>query len=98
MYVIVLHELIDPPTAFARGEQLMRGDGAPEEVRVLQFFPSRQGDAVTCLWESPSLAAVQGYVDSTLGEASVNTCYEVDADQAFARAASGIATEPTVPA
>ena len=98
MYVIVQHQLTDPPVAFARGEQLMKGEGAPTDVRVLQFLPARDGSAVTCLWESPSVAAVQGYVDATLGDASVNDCYEVDAEQAFARQATGISAEPAIPA
>ncbi len=33
---------------------------------------------------------VQGYVDSTLGDASENTCYEVDAEQAFAARPLGL--------
>ena len=98
MYVIAHHQLTDPPTAFARGEQLIKGDGAPEGVRVLQFFPGRDGSIVTCLWESPSTGAVQAYVDATLGEAAETHCYEVDAEQSFARPASGISVEPTVPA
>ena len=37
------------------------------------------------------MADVQGYVDSTLGDSSDNTCYEVDAELAFARQPLGIA-------
>jgi len=84
MLVVVQHQLTDPPTAFARGERLKRGDGAPEGTRVLQFYPSSAGTAVTCLWESTSVEEVQSYVDATLGDASVNVCYEVDAEKAFA--------------
>ena len=43
MYVIVRHELIDPPAAFARGERLKRGEGAPRGAQALQFFPSEDG-------------------------------------------------------
>ena len=96
MYVIVQHELKDPPAAFARGERMMTGEGAPAGVRVLQFLPSQEGDAVTCLWEAPSVVAVQGYVDETLGTASENHCYPVDAGQAFARPATGIPVEPAI--
>ena len=39
-------------TAFARGERLQRGEGAPQGTRVLQFYPSQDGTLVTCLWES----------------------------------------------
>lgn len=45
---------------------------------------------MTCLWEAPSVSTIQGYVDAVLMDASENTCYEVDAEQAFARQALGI--------
>ncbi len=84
MYVIVQHQLTDPPTAFERGKRLMAGEGAPPGVRVLQFLPSRNGDAVTCLWRATAVSSVQTYVDDTLGAASVNNCYEVDEEHGFA--------------
>jgi hypothetical protein len=92
MLVVVQHRLTDPPTAFARGERLKRGDGAPDGTHVLQFYPSRAGTAVTCLWESASLADVQSYVDETLGDASVNVCYPVEEGAAFSAAPPRIAT------
>ena len=85
MYVVVQHQFKDPQTAFSRGEKLIKNEGAPAGVRGLQFSPSTDGSAATCLWEADSVEAIQGYVDSTLGDSSVKTCYEVDADQAFAR-------------
>ena len=84
MYVIVNHQLTDPPTAFERGKKLMAGQDAPAGVRVFQFFPSRDATTVSCMWQAESVEGVQTYVDDTLGDASVNTCYEVDAEQAFA--------------
>jgi hypothetical protein len=90
MYVVVQHQIKDPQTAFARGEALVKNEGAPAGVHGLQFYPSRDGSAVTCLWEAPSVGAVQEYVDAVLGDASENTSYEVDADQAFAQQPSGI--------
>ena len=90
MYVVAQHEIKNPSVAFARGEKLIKNEGAPAGVRGLQFYPSRDGAAITCLWEAPSVAAIQGYVDSTLGDSSVNTCYEVDSDQAFSLHPLGI--------
>jgi hypothetical protein len=90
MYVVVLHQIKNANAAFSRGERLMRNEGAPAGVRVLQFYPSRDRSAVTCLWEAPSVGLVQGYVDSTLGDASDNTCYDVDAEFAFARQPLGV--------
>lgn len=76
MYVAVLHEFQDPPTAFARGEKLVMNEDAPAGVRGLQFYPSTDGARAACLWESESVDAVREYVDSTLGDSSVNTCWE----------------------
>jgi hypothetical protein len=84
MYVVVQHQIKDPQPAFSRGEKLIKNEGAPAGVRVLQFYPSADGSAVTCLWEADSVEAIQEYVDSTLGDSSENTCYEVDTEQAFA--------------
>jgi hypothetical protein len=84
MYVVVQHRVKDPNVAAARGEKLIKNESAPAGVRGLQFLPSRDGSAITCLWEAPSVNAVQDYVDATLGDSSENTCYEVNDEQAFA--------------
>ena len=90
MYVVALHRIKNSDTAFSRGQKLMTNEGAPAGVRVLQFYPSRDRSAVTCLWESPSVGLVQKYVDTTLGDSSENTCYDVDAEFAFARQPLGV--------
>jgi len=51
MYVIVYHQFKNPPEAFARGQRLIKNEGAPAGVRGLQFYPSREGSAATCLWD-----------------------------------------------
>lgn len=96
MYTVVQHRIKNPQTAFARGERLMKNEGAPVGTRVLQFYPSQDGSAVTCLFESDSVASIQEYVDSVLGDSSENTCYEVDAEHAFAQGPSGIPAAPAV--
>jgi hypothetical protein len=90
MYVIVQHRFRDPQAALSRGERLIKNEGAPSGVRGLQFYPSTDRSAATCLWEADSVESVRQYVDSTLGDTSENTCYEVDADQAFARQPMGL--------
>jgi hypothetical protein len=98
MYVVVNHQIQNPETAFPRGEKLMRGDGAPSGCRVLQFYPSSDATLVTCLLEAESVADVQQYVDATLGDASINTCFEVDATQAFAERPLGLPATPAIAA
>ena len=97
MYVVAHHTIKDPQAAFSRGEKLIKGEGAPAGVRALQFYPSTDRSAVTCLWKADSVKAVQEYVDSTLGDASQNTCYEVDAGQAFAERPLGLPASPAIP-
>lgn len=96
MYVVAQHQILVPGVAFPRGERLISGQGAPEGVRVLQFYPSSDASRVTCLWEGPSVEAVQRFADDTLGDSAVNTCYAVDADQAFAERPLGLPASPAL--
>jgi hypothetical protein len=96
MYVVVQHRFKDPQTAFSRGERLVKNEGAPTGVRGLQFYPAKDGSGATCLWEADSVEDVEGYVDSTLGDSSENLCYEVDAEQAFARQPLGISESAAI--
>jgi hypothetical protein len=91
MYVVAQHQFKDPQVAMARGEKLIKNEDAPPGVKGLQFYPSQDRSAATCLWEADSVADVQRYVDATLGDSSRNTCYQVDAAMAFARQPLGIA-------
>jgi hypothetical protein len=90
MYVVVQHRFTNTPVALARGEKLIKSEGAPTGAHGLQFYPARDGTGATCLWEASSVQSIQRYVDTTLGDSSVNTCYEVDAAQSFAQQPSGI--------
>lgn len=96
MYVVVQHRIKDPQVAFERGERLIKNEGAPVGAHGLQFYPSQDGSAVTCLWEAPSVDAIQGYVDATLGDSSENVCYEVNAEQSFSRQPAGISEVPAI--
>ena len=94
MYVVVQHHIKNPETAFPRGQRLISGEGAPEQVKVLQFYPSLDLTEVTCLWESDSVGSVQDWVDTTLGDSSDNVCYPVAADRAFAERPLGLPATP----
>ena len=95
MYVVVVHDLKNPEAAFARGDALIRGEGAPAATRALQFYPAEDGSKVTCLWEAESVSSVQRYVDAVLGDASDNACYAVASDAAFSERPLGIAASPS---
>jgi hypothetical protein len=78
MFIVVHHTITDPQTAFARGDNLLAGNGAPPGVLVREFYPSRDRADVFCLWEGSSLEEVRDYVDATLGDSSRNAYFEVD--------------------
>jgi hypothetical protein len=80
MFIVVHHTITDQETAFARGQNLLDGNGAPPGVRVREFYPSLDKADVFCLWEGESLEELRTYVDSTLGDSSRNAYFEVDAD------------------
>ena len=82
MFIVVHHTVTDAETAFARGQNLLTGNGAPKGVRVREFYPSRDKADVVCLWEGDSLEDVRDYVDATLGDSSKNAYFEVDAANA----------------
>ena len=94
MYVVVQHQIKDPEQAFARGERLVKNEGAPTGARALPFYPAQDGSAVTCLWEAQSIDSVQQYVDETLGDSSDNSFYVVNEEQAFAARPERLAETP----
>ena len=94
MYVVVQHTIKDPEVAFTRGQRLIVNDGAPEGTQVMQFLPSEDGTAVTCLLTSDSVGSVQQYVDDVLGSSSENVCYPVDVEHAFADSPKGFPLPP----
>jgi hypothetical protein len=70
MFIVVHHTITDADTAFARGQNLLDGNGAPTGVRVREFYPSRDKADVFCLWEGHSLEDVRDYVDGSMGDSS----------------------------
>jgi hypothetical protein len=75
----VIHRISDPETAQSRGQALFE---PPEGVQLLQFCPSQDFRAASCIWEAGSIEAVSDLVDPTLGDASEQTYYAVDTEQA----------------
>jgi hypothetical protein len=80
MLIVLQHRITNPTTAFARGQNLLDGNGAPQGTRVLQFYPSTDGNAVFCLWESNSIDELREYADAVMGDSSENSYFEVDAE------------------
>jgi hypothetical protein len=60
---IVAHHTIKQ--AFARGQNLLEGRGAPAGVRVRKFYPSTDQAAVFCLWEGNSVQLAAAWPDTS---------------------------------
>ena len=79
MKIGVIHRISDPEAAQARGQSLFE----PQDgVQLLQFCPSQDFSAATCIWEAESIDAVRNLVDPTLGDASEQMYFAVATEQA----------------
>jgi hypothetical protein len=83
MYAAIVHRVNDAQAFLSRGEGLSDPSGAPPGVVPRQFCPSTDLTAATCVWETGSLDALRNYVDSTLGDASDNTYFEISTEYAL---------------
>lgn len=83
MYVAVIHRVKDPQAMLSRGEALADPSNAPPGVVPRQFCPSKDLFAATCVWEAGSVHAVRDYIDSTLGDSSDNSYFEINAEYAL---------------
>jgi hypothetical protein len=82
MFVAIVHKVQDGQAFLSRGERLVDPSNAPAGVVGRQFCPSNDLSAATCVWEAGSVDAVRDYVDSTLGDASDNTYFEINTEYA----------------
>jgi len=89
MKIGVIHRISDPQTAQSRGQSLF---SPPEGVQLLQFCPSQDFSAATCIWEADSVDAVRDLVDPTLGDASEQTYFAVATDQAVGLPQAAVAS------
>jgi hypothetical protein len=83
MYVAIVHRIKDAQAMLSRGEGLADPSNAPPGVVPRQFCPSKDLSAATCLWEAGSVDALRDYIDSTLGDSSENTYFEINTEYAL---------------
>jgi hypothetical protein len=82
MFVAIVHKVQDGQAFLSEGKRLADPSNAPAGVVPRQFCPSNDLSAATCVWEAGSVDAVRDYVDSTLGDASDNTYFEINTEYA----------------
>jgi hypothetical protein len=83
MYVAIVHQVQDPQAFLSRGNRPADPSNAPPGVAPRQFCPSNDLSAATCVWEAGSVDAVRDYIESTLGDSSNNTYFEINTEYAL---------------
>jgi hypothetical protein len=80
MFIGVIHRINDADAAFSRGERMIQD--APAGLTGREFYPAKDLTTATCLWEAESVDALREYIDSTLGDSSENTYFEIKTEMA----------------
>ncbi|MES2431766.1 MAG: hypothetical protein V4556_12575 [Bacteroidota bacterium] len=76
MLVIAQHSISDPDKFWSAAQAL--GDSMPSHLKLHSVIPSVDMKSGTCLWEGPSVDAIQTFIDNSVGDVSKNVCYEVN--------------------
>jgi hypothetical protein len=76
MLVGITHRIKDPQGFLSRGQELTTK--LPDGVKPLQFVPSSEGVLATCIWEGPTVDAVQAHVNGTIGDTAQQEYFAVD--------------------
>jgi hypothetical protein len=90
MHVVVQHKVLDRVKLAGANPQEIN-DGGPAGVQGLQTLPAADGSMVFCVWETPSIDTLRGYLDPTTAGVLENTYFEVDSDHALGLPASSAA-------
>jgi hypothetical protein len=81
MLVIARHDIQDPQAFWTTAQNV--GSIMPADLKLHSVFPSKDMKDGICVWEGPSVEAVQKFLDDNVGTVSKNFCYEVDAATAM---------------
>ena len=82
MKVVVQHRITDPDKFFSMNAEEV-ASGGPPGVQGQQFFPSQDGSAAVCLWETDSVDTLRDYLDPATAGVSENTYFEIDTERAM---------------
>jgi hypothetical protein len=77
MYIVCTHRITDQERFWETARSVVT-TGLPEGIALHQTLPNGDGSLATCLWEAPTLDAVQSFVDTHVGGYSTNDYYAVN--------------------
>jgi hypothetical protein len=76
MYVTAIHHIHDP-AGFQKAEAEATKKGIPPEFKLPIYGATNDHSMGICIWEGPSVKAVQQFVDSVVGPYSKNEYFEM---------------------
>jgi hypothetical protein len=76
MLIIAQHQIYDPDQFWATAKEITPTQ--PSHLKLHAVYPSKDLKTSVCLWEASGPEEVQNFLDSSLGNVSKNTCYEVN--------------------
>ena len=85
MHVVIRHYISDSTKwnqSVKNIMSLIEQNRLPAGVKPLQYLPGKDNRNADCVWEAPSLSAVQSFVDKETSGAR-NEYFEVQADAAI---------------
>lgn len=81
MKVAVKHRIADPAAFWGAAQRSI--PNAPEGFALLQSFPNADMTSAICLWEAPSVAALQEFVEPQVSHVSDNEYFAVNTANAI---------------
>jgi hypothetical protein len=83
----VIHHQINDPTKWERSEKnimsMIEQHRLPAGLKPLAYLPSVNGRLADCVWETPSLGALQKFIEAETGAAARNEYFEVNTRDAI---------------
>jgi hypothetical protein len=76
MYVVAIHTIHDA-AGFQKAEDATLGKGLPSQYKLPIHGATSDHSKGICVWEGPSVKAVQELVDSVVGPYSKNEYFEM---------------------
>jgi hypothetical protein len=77
MYVTAIHHIHDA-AGFQKAEAQAGEKGLPPELKLPIHRATKDHSKGICIWEGPSVKAVQEFVDSVVGPYSKNEYFEMN--------------------
>ena len=86
MHVVIHHQITDHEK-WERSEKkimtMIEQHRLPSGLQPLEYLPSTDGRKADCVWETPSLGALQKFIDGETGGAARNEYFEVKDEAAI---------------